>query len=136
MSNYPNAAAEAGDKYLAMLAQGQEQFVEFVRSSRELIPQVPAEFAAQASPAPFAMPSPQDVADAQYQFATKLLKQQETFTRRLYGLSGGHSASRSKAKPAARAAARRTASSKAAAKASPKSRKTASKTTRRKKTSR
>lgn len=128
MSNYQNVAAEAGDKYLEMLAQGQEQFVEFVRSSRELIPQVPAEFTAKAPSTPFAMPSPQDLADAQYQFATKLLKQQETFTRRLYDPSGGKSASRSKAKPAASAASRRTTSSKG--------RTTASKTTRRKKASR
>jgi hypothetical protein len=89
MSNYLNLAAEAGDKYLAMLAQSQDQIIEFVRSSRELMPHVPASYGAQFSEMPFPVPSPRDLADAQFEFASRLLKQQEGFTRKLYQLPSG-----------------------------------------------
>lgn len=102
MSNYPNLAAEAGDKYLAMLAQGQDQIVDFVRSSREMMPQMPAPQSAQL---PFAMPSPRELADAQYDFAARLLKQQQEFAKKLYSIGS------TKAAPKATAAATRTAKS-------------------------
>lgn len=122
MSSYPNVAAEAADKYLAMLAQGQDQFVEFVRSSRELMPRMPEGFNAPAPAMPFAMPSPRDIADAQFQFVTKLLKQQEGFVRQFYKSSGTQT-------PAKRSAS-------AASKSTPaKSRSTARKTTRKTKAS-
>ena len=84
MSNYPNVAAEASDKYLAMLEQSQDQFVEFVRSSREMMPKMPEGFTAAPKAMPFAMPSARAIADAQLDFATKLLKQQEGFVRSFY----------------------------------------------------
>lgn len=117
MSNYPSVAAEAGDKYLEMLAEGQERFVEYVRSAREFMPQVPPQFAAQAPAAQFAFtaPSARDIADAQYKFATKLLKQQESFIRKMYQFAAPAAPAKAKA-PATR---------------SSKSRSTARKTTRR-----
>jgi hypothetical protein len=98
MSNYPHVAAEAGDQYLAMLAQGQDQIIEFVRSSREMMPQMPQmpgmpEGFTQMMPS---LPSAREIADAQFSFATKLLKQQESFMRKFYKASS-NSAS---AKPA------------------------------------
>ena len=107
MSNYPNVAAEAGDRYLEMLAQGQDRFVEYVRSAREFMPQMPAQFAAQAPAAPFALPSAREFADAQFEFATKLLKQQEGFIRKLYNISApaksaGTSASRASSRSTSR----------------------------------
>jgi len=125
MSNYPNVAAEAGDKYLEMLAEGQDRFVEYVRSAREYIPQVPPQFAAQfpaqapAAPFAFAAPSARDFADAQYKFATKLLKQQESFMRQIYRLAAPAAPAKAKA-PASRSPSR----------SSSKSRTTARKTTR------
>jgi hypothetical protein len=112
MSNYPNVAAEAGDQYLAMLAQGQDQFVEFVRSSREMIPQMPKMPKVQGMPEGFAptMPSPQQIADAQFSFFTKLLKQQEGFMRKLYNIpanSGAKSAAPKRAASKAGTTARR-----------------------------
>ena len=128
MSNYPSVAAEAGDKYLEMLAEGQDRFVEYVRSAREFMPQVPPQFAAQfaaqapATPFAFSAPSPRDFADAQFQFATKLLKQQESFMRKLYKLAA----------PAAPAKAKKASASGSASRSnSSKSRSTARKTTRR-----
>ena len=89
MSNYPQMAAEAGEKYLAMLAQGQDQVIDFVRSSKELMPQMPqmpAGFGAQAPNMPFAVPSARELTDMQFEFATKMLKQQEGFFRKLQQL--------------------------------------------------
>lgn len=112
MSNYPNVAAEASDKYLAMLAQSQDQFVEFVRSSKEMLPKMPEGFAAAPQPMPFAMPSARAIADAQLDFATKLLKQQEDFVRSFYKLSGTESkpkrAASAGTKSKARSASKRT----------------------------
>ena len=125
MSNYPHVAAEAGDQYLAMLAQGQDQFIEFVRSSREMMPQMPQMPGMPEGFAPQmpAMPSARDFADAQFSFATKLLKQQEDFLRQMYKLPSGGSSTK------------RAASTKSTSSAS-KGRSTARKTTRKTKASR
>jgi len=87
MSNYANVAAEAGDKYLETLAQGQDRLIEYVRASREFMPpiaeaHVPAMKFAPAMP--FTVPTPQEVADVQFGFANKLLELQQKFYRRLY----------------------------------------------------
>lgn len=100
MSNYSSIAAEAGDRYLELLAQGQDQFVEYIRSAREMMPQVPAQFAAHAPALPFDVPSVREVADAQFKFASKLLKQQEGFIRRFYSVAGPAAAAKpAEAKP-------------------------------------
>jgi hypothetical protein len=107
MSNYPNVAAEAGDKYLAMLAQGQDQIVEFVRSSKELMPPMPAGFSPKTPAMPFGIPTAREVADAQFDFVTKLLKQQEGFVRKLYKLPVARSSSKqATSAPAKRASAK------------------------------
>ena len=48
MSNYAAIAAEAGDKYLAALAEGQDRIVEYVRASRQFVQPMP--FAASQQP--------------------------------------------------------------------------------------
>jgi len=81
MSSYPSVAAEAGDKYLETLAQGQDRIIEYVRASREFIPHVPE---THAPAMPFQMPSIREFADVQFSFANKLLDLQHKFYRRLY----------------------------------------------------
>ena len=86
MSNYVKLAADAGDQYLASLAEMQENFLK-----------VTTAFAARFTPAtPIAMPgfvaapelpTAQEVTDASFAFAQKLLKQQKTFAEKLLATS-------------------------------------------------
>jgi hypothetical protein len=84
MSNYTKLATEAGDQYLSKLAEGQEQFLKTISTLSTWAPPV--------SPMPtpaFAadLPSPRDVAEANFAFAAKLLKQQKAFADKLFTAS-------------------------------------------------
>jgi hypothetical protein len=82
MSNYVKLATDAGDQYLASLAQIQENFVKATSSFA-------ARFAAATptieTPPAFAaaIPTPQEITEASFAFAQKLLKQQKTFVEKL-----------------------------------------------------
>ena len=119
MSNYAATAAQAGDKYLESLAQGQARIIEYVRASKEMMPPVPE---TPVSMAASGLPSLQDIADVQFGFATKMLEQQHRFFQRLYAADA--------VKPAAkRAASSRSGSRKTAkkkSKATPRRSRTAS----------
>ena len=82
MSTYVKMMTDAGDQYLATLAEMQETFLKnastFVSRFATATPaavEVPA-FAA-------SLPTAQEVTEANFAFAQKLLKQQKSFTEKL-----------------------------------------------------
>ena len=79
MSNYVKLATDAGDQYLTSLAEAQESFLK--ASAAFTLPTVDAT----ATLASF--PTPQEVAEASFAFAQKLLKQQKAFTEKLFAAS-------------------------------------------------
>ena len=82
MSNYVKLATEAGDQYLTALAEGQEQFLKSLSGFAAWTPTT-----ASIPTPPFAadLPTPKEIAEANFAFAAKLLKQQKTFADKLLG---------------------------------------------------
>jgi hypothetical protein len=82
MSNYVKLATEAGDQYLTALAEGQEQFLKSLSGFAAWTPKT-----ASIPTPPFAadLPTPKEIAEANFTFAAKLLKQQKTFADKLLG---------------------------------------------------
>ena len=80
MSNYVKLAASTSDQFLGALAQTQENFLKTVSAYGEaLASSVPV-----TSPAIFAeLPTPQEITEANFAFATKVLKQQKEFSEKL-----------------------------------------------------
>ena len=80
MSDYVKRANGVTDQYLTALAESQEQFLKTLTTFSALLPKVPAgpvpEFVAE-------LPTPKEVVEANFAFATKLLKQQKDFTEKL-----------------------------------------------------
>jgi hypothetical protein len=86
MSNYVKLATEAGDQYLTALAEGQEQFLKSMSGFAAWAPK------ATSIPTPpylADLPTPKEVAEANFAFAAKLLKQQKTFTDKMFGTKAG-----------------------------------------------
>jgi hypothetical protein len=82
MSTYTKLVADAGDQYLAALAEGQQQFLKAASTlaSAPAVSPVPTPaFAAE-------LPTPREIADANFAFAAKLLEQQKAFTEKLFAL--------------------------------------------------
>jgi len=86
MSNYVKLATEAGDQYLETLAEGQEQFLKSMSGFAAWTPK-----ATSFPTPPFLadLPTPKEVAEANFAFAAKLLKQQKTFTDKMFGTKAG-----------------------------------------------
>ena len=86
MSNYVKLATDAGDQYLTSLAEMQENFLKATTAlAARFTPVTPV-----AMPAAFAapeLPTAQEVTEAGFAFATKLLKQQKTFAEKLLAAS-------------------------------------------------
>lgn len=87
MSNYVKLATDAGDQYLASLAEIQENFLKastaFASRFAPVTPIVaPPAFAAAAD-----LPSAQELTEASFGFAQKLLKQQKSFAEKLLAAS-------------------------------------------------
>jgi hypothetical protein len=81
MSNYSKLAAEAGDKYLTALAESQEQILKSLSGLSSWVPAVPAI----PTPAGVAeLPTPKEIAEANFAFSAKLLKQQKAFAEKLF----------------------------------------------------
>ena len=87
MSNYVKLAADAGDQYLASLAEMQENFLKATTAfaARFTPPTAPA-FAVPAFTAP-ELPTAQEITEASFAFAQKLLKQQKGFAEKLLAAS-------------------------------------------------
>jgi len=75
--NYVKLATEAGDQFLSTLAEGQESFLKSLAtlSTPPPPPSIPA-FAT-------ALPTLQEVTEANFSFAQKLMKQQKEFIDKL-----------------------------------------------------
>ena len=82
MSEYVKLATGAGDQFLSALAESQETFLKSVTAFSSWAPAVPQP----AVPTPAfvsELPTPKEVAEASFSFASKLLKQQKEFTEKL-----------------------------------------------------
>ena len=122
MSNYATVAAEAGDKYLASLAEGQDLIIEYIRTAREYMPAMMINEVPKPAFAPFKTPSIREMAELQFTFANKLLEQQRRFLLKLYTTSPAKRASGSAPPPKAGAStkSRRSSASRTAKKTSSK----------------
>lgn len=82
MSEYVKLATGAGDQFLATLAESQETFLKSVSalSSSWTPVQAPVAVPAFASE----LPTPKEVVEANFAFASKLLKQQKEFTDKFF----------------------------------------------------
>jgi hypothetical protein len=91
--SYAKVAADAGDQYLTALAEIQENFLKSATAFAERVaaatPPVPA--VSQPAFAP-TLPTAQEVTEANFAFAQKLLKQQKSFAEKL--LAAGTPASK------------------------------------------
>jgi hypothetical protein len=85
MSNYVKLATDAGDQYLASLAEAQENFLKATTAfAARFAPATPVE-----TPPAFAavVPTVQEITEASFAFAQKLLKQQKSFAEKLLAAS-------------------------------------------------
>ena len=82
MSNFVKLATEAGDQYLAALAESQEQFLKYAKAFAAWAPTVTPS-AATPSAGDF-LPTPREVVEANLAFTAKLLKQQKAFSDKLF----------------------------------------------------
>lgn len=84
MSNYVKLATDAGDQYLSTLAEAQENFLKATTAiASKFPPPPPVETPAFAA----TFPTVQEMTEANFAFATKLLKQQKSFAEKLVALS-------------------------------------------------
>jgi hypothetical protein len=106
MSNYVKLATEASDSYFAALTETQENFLKSISAFSAFMPAWPGVTAAQGSPD---LPTMQEIMEASFSFAQKLLRQQQEFVEKLIAAStppasstaSARSALRSKGAPAA-----------------------------------
>ena len=82
MSNFVKLATEAGDQYLAALAESQEQFLKYAKTFAAWAPTVTPS-ATSAAVGDF-LPTPREVVEANLAFTAKLLKQQKAFSDKLF----------------------------------------------------
>ena len=87
MSEYVKLATGAGDQFLAALAESQETFLKSLSALSSSWTPVQAPVAV----APFAaeLPTPKEVVEANFAFASKLLKQQKDFTEKFFAATSG-----------------------------------------------
>ena len=84
MSTYVKLATEAGDQYLAALADSQEQFLKYAKTFSTW---TPATTPAMAAPsADDFLPTAKEIFEANVAFTTKLLKQQKAFAEKLFAV--------------------------------------------------
>ena len=83
MSEYVKLAAGAGDQFLTALAESQETFLKSLSAFSSSW--TPAQAPVAAVPAFAAeLPTPKEVVEANFAFASKLLKQQKEFTEKFF----------------------------------------------------
>jgi hypothetical protein len=85
MSNYVKLASDAGDQYLNSLSEMQENFLKTTTTLASKLPPMPPV----ETPPAFAVtfPTVQEVTEASFAFAQKLLKQQKSFAEKLLAVS-------------------------------------------------
>ena len=82
MSNYVKLAADAGDQYLASLAEIQETFLKATTAFAARFTPVTPVATLPAFVAP-ELPTVQEITEASFAFAQKLLKQQKSFAEKM-----------------------------------------------------
>ena len=82
MSEYVKLATGAGDQFLATLAESQETFLKSLSAVSSSWTPVQAPVAVPAYAAE--LPTPKEVVEANFAFASKLLKQQKEFTDKFF----------------------------------------------------
>ena len=82
MSEYVKLATGAGDQFLATLAESQETFLKSLSALSSSWTPVQAPVAVPAFAAE--LPTPKEVLEANFAFASKLLKQQKEFTDKFF----------------------------------------------------
>jgi hypothetical protein len=82
MSDYVKLAAGASDQFLAALAESQETFLKTVTAYTAWAPTTPIPTPTPAPAFTAELPTPKEVAEASFAFASKLLKQQKDFTEK------------------------------------------------------
>jgi hypothetical protein len=84
MSDYVKLATSAGELYLAALAETQANFLKSMTSVGPWTTPTPP-----PATLPFVvdLPTPREVAEANFSFTEKLLKQQKDFTEKLFAAS-------------------------------------------------
>jgi hypothetical protein len=80
MSEYVKLAAAATDQYLTALADSQENFLKYMTG---ITPKIPVAPIVPAVPGFAELPTPLEVTEANFAFATKLLTQQKAFVQKL-----------------------------------------------------
>ena len=81
MSNYVKLAADAGDQYLASIAEMQENFLKATTAfAARFTPATPVAMPAFVAPE---LPTAEEVTEATFAFAQKLLKQQKSFAEKM-----------------------------------------------------
>ena len=79
MSNYGKFVAETTDRYFAALDGAQESFLKSFATFSASVPAAPMSF----QPAMPGLPTVQEVSEATFAFAQKLLNQQQSFMQKL-----------------------------------------------------
>ena len=82
MSEYVKLTTGAGDQFLATLAESQETFLKSLSAVSSSWTPVQAPVAVPAFAAE--LPTPKEVVEANFAFASKLLKQQKEFTDKFF----------------------------------------------------
>ena len=85
MSEYVKYATSAGDQYLSSLAEAQDAFLKSMTPFTQMagsMPKIPA------GPSLFpALPTMAEISEANFAFATKLLKQQKKFADKFFAVA-------------------------------------------------
>jgi len=85
MSNYVKLATDAGDQYLTSLAELQETFLKATTAfAARFTPVAPVAIPGFAAPE---LPTAQEITEASFAFAQKLLKQQKSFAEKVLAAS-------------------------------------------------
>jgi hypothetical protein len=87
MSNYVKLATDAGDQYLTSLAEIQESFLKATTAFAARFTPVAPVAMAPVFPAAAELPTAQEITEASFAFAQKLLKQQKSFAEKLLATS-------------------------------------------------
>ena len=83
MPNFVKLATDAGDQYLAALADSQEQFLKYVKAFSTWTPTA----AHPGATAEDFFATPKEIFEANLAFTTKLLKQQKAFGEKLFAVA-------------------------------------------------
>ena len=87
MSTYVKLATDAGDQYLASLAEMQDNFLKAAAAFAARFTPVMPVATAPVFPGAAELPTPAEVTEASFAFAQKLLKQQKSFAEKLLATS-------------------------------------------------